>query len=235
VNTSASNAIYLDYAASTPVDPVVAERMQAALTSPEAMANPASAHPMGKAAAALVEAARSQLASAIGSEPREIIWTSGATEADNLAVIGGARMQRARGRGHRVVTVATEHDAVIAACDQLSAEGFTVTRLVPETDGSLAPAALGEALDDDVALVSVMAINNETGVIHDVPAMGELAWRHGALMHVDAAQGMTAWPDCLSDWPIDLVSLSAHSGSGRLALGRCGGGCNHGPGWRPSS
>ena len=216
---SRQQPIYLDYAASAPIDAAVAAAMTDVLGSPELQANPSSAHPAGRAVAARAEQARGTLADAVGAQPREIIWTSGATEADNLAVIGGARMQRERGRGDRVVTAGSEHQAVLAACEWLETAGFKVTRLPPARNGTLRAEDLDASLDDDVVLVSLMSINNETGVCHDIPALGERARRYGALMHVDAAQGLPEWPENLADWPVDLVSLSAHKCHGPAGVG----------------
>lgn len=211
-------AIYLDYAATTPVDPRVAERMAGYLTTEGDFGNPASeTHVFGQRARAAVEQAREEIAAAIGAEAREIVFTSGATEADNLALKGVAAFQRDRGR--HIITAASEHKAVLDTCDALEFSGFEVTRLQPEADGRITPEALRAALREDTVLVSLMHANNETGVINDIAALGEIARGHGARFHVDAAQSAGKLELDVSELPVDLVSLSAHKIYGPKGIG----------------
>ncbi len=214
----AAEAIYLDYAATTPVDPRVAERMAGFLTIEGDFGNPASeTHVFGQRARAAVEQARAEIAEAIGGEGREIVFTSGATEADNLALKGVAAFQR--DRGQHIITSATEHKAVLDTCDALEFSGFEVTRLQPDTDGRITPEALRDALREDTVLVSLMHANNETGVINDIGALGEIARGHGARFHVDAAQSAGKIELDVSELPVDLVSLSAHKIYGPKGIG----------------
>jgi len=209
-------AVYLDYAATTPPAPEVVARMRECLE--RAFGNPSSSgHAYGQDAEAAVEAARAQIAEAIGAEPREIVFTSGATEADNLAIQGAARFRAARGR--HIVIGATEHSAVLDTASALEFADFAVTRVAPDADGRITPAAVGAALRPDTTLVSVMHANNETGVINDIEAIGEEVRRHGAVMHTDAAQTAGKIDLDVSRLPVDLVSLAAHKNHGPKGVG----------------
>lgn len=212
------NPVYLDYAATTPVDPRVAERMQACLTPDGDFANPASAHLPGRRARALVEAARAEVAGLLGAETREIVWTSGATESNNLAIAGAVRFNRARGR--HLITSRTEHKAVLDVVRHLErSEDFEVTWLEPDEQGMIEPGQVREALRDDTVLVSLMHVNNEIGVIQDIAAIAEMTRERGILFHVDAAQSAGKIPIRLDEWPVDLLSLSAHKFYGPKGMG----------------
>jgi cysteine desulfurase len=211
--------VYLDYAATTPVDPRVAARMAQCLTMDGVFGNAASAsHDYGDAASALVEAARAQVASAVAAESAEIIWTSGATEANNLAIFGIANYYRDYGR--HIVTVRTEHKAVLDPCRELERRGSRVTYLAPDRDGVLDPARIAEALQADTVLVSVMHVNNEIGVTQDIAALAQVCARHGgARLHVDAAQSVGKCAVDFAASGVDLMSLSAHKAYGPKGVG----------------
>lgn len=210
--------VYLDYAATTPVDPRVAERMAGCLTLGGIFANPASrSHVYGWQAEEAVEAARRQVAALIGAEPREIVWTSGATEADNLAIKGAAEFYSDRGR--HIVTSAIEHKAVLDTCHHLEGKGYRVTYLQPGADGLITPAMVESALEPDTFLVSLMHVNNEIGTATDVAAIGAITRARNILFHVDAAQSAGKLPIDLSAWPVDLMSLSAHKVYGPKGIG----------------
>lgn len=216
-------SVYLDYAATTPVDPQVAAVMSACLHSAEQFANPASSHSFGDHAKNLVSAARASVAGLINARPEEIIWTSGATEANNLAILGTARFRRSLGR--HVVTSVTEHASVLECFRLLETEGFQVTYLPPDTDGIVAPEAVSAALRADTILVSIMHVNNETGVLQDIGMIGRVCRERGVLFHSDAVQSAGRESLDVQAQSVDLLSLSAHKmygpkGSGALFLNR---------------
>ncbi|MBA4723273.1 MAG: IscS subfamily cysteine desulfurase [Alcanivorax sp.] len=211
-----SQAVYLDYAATTPVDPRVVEAMVRFLGPDGTFGNPASrSHLYGWLAEEAVENARRQVADALNADPREIVWTSGATEANNLAIKG---VLEQRGGGH-VITSATEHKAVLDPCGWLEGRGVEVTYLAPEPDGRITPRAVEEAMREDTVLVSIMHANNETGVINDIGAIGALCRERGVLFHTDAAQTMGKLPLDVRETAVDLVSLCAHKIYGPKGIG----------------
>jgi cysteine desulfurase len=208
----------MDNAATTPVDPRAAAALAECLTADGCFGNPSSTgHAPGNAARARVEKARAQVAALIGAEPQAIVWTSGATESNNLALFGVARAQRDRGR--HIVTSRTEHKAVLDPCKQLEKEGFEVTYLKPESDGIVTPDAVAAALRKDTLLVSLMHANNEIGVVQDVGAVGRLCRERGVLLHVDAAQSAGKIRINVSEQCIDLMSLTAHKIYGPKGIG----------------
>ncbi len=210
--------IYLDYSATTPVDERVADRMCGCLTRGGVFGNPASrSHPFGWRAEELVEAARADVAGLVGADPKEIIFTSGATESDNLAIKGAAHFYRKKGR--HIVTVKTEHKAVLDTCRQLEREGYEVTYLDPEADGLLDLDKFEAALREDTIVVSVMHVNNEIGVIQDIAAIGGICRERGIVFHVDAAQSAGKVPIDLGSLPVDLMSFSAHKIYGPKGVG----------------
>jgi cysteine desulfurase len=210
--------IYMDYSATTPVDPRVAECMCACLTPDGVFGNPASrSHAFGWRAEALVEQARAQVAGLVNADPKEIVWTSGATESDNLAIKGAAHFYRKQGR--HVVTCKTEHKAVLDTCRQLEREGFEVTYLDPEPSGLIDLGKLEAALRNDTILVSIMHVNNEIGVIQDIEAIGNLTRPRKIVFHVDAAQSAGKVPIDLQQLDVDLMSFSAHKIYGPKGMG----------------
>ncbi len=212
-----AEAIYLDHAATTPVDPAVAAAMSGFLTSDGIFANPSSIHSLGRQAVPAIETARDQLASLINVTPHELIWTSGATESVNLGLIGAARFRSDRGK--HLITMRTEHKAVTDTFAALKREGFDVTYLMPDNDGILPFDALEAAIRDDTQLVSVMHVNNETGVMQDIGNIGECCRDKDVLFHVDAAQSVGKIPMHLSKLPVDLLSLTAHKFYGPKGIG----------------
>jgi len=208
--------IYLDYAATTPVDPRVVHAMVPYLY--EQFGNPASrSHAYGWAAEEAVEIAREHVAALIGADPREIVWTSGATESNNLAIKGAAQFHA--GKGKHLITVKTEHKAVLDTMRELERHGFEVSYLDVQSDGLLDIEVLKAAIRPDTILVSVMFVNNEIGVIQDVAAIGALCRSKGILFHVDAAQASGKVAIDLGELPIDLMSLSAHKTYGPKGIG----------------
>jgi len=213
-----SGVVYLDNAATTPVDPRVIDAMATCLGVDGDFANPSAiGHAPGRRARARVEQAREEVASLVGARPAQLIWTSGATEADNLALLGAARFYRSRGR--HVVTARTEHPAVLDACRQLEREGFAVTYLVPGSDGIVVPAQVESALRPETILVSLMHVNNEIGVVQDIGAVGRLCRARGVLFHVDASQSVGKLPLDVERDCIDLLALTAHKVHGPKGVG----------------
>ena len=215
---SVKTPIYLDYSATTPVDPRVAEKMCSYLTPDGEFGNPASrSHAFGWDAEAAVEEARGNVAALVNADPREIVWTSGATESDNLAIKGAAHFYKQKGKN--IVTLKTEHKAVLDSCRQLEREGFEVTYLDPQPDGRLDLDAFRQALRDDTIVASVMHVNNEIGVIQDIAALGEICRERKVVFHVDAAQSAGKVPIDLQQLKVDLMSFSAHKIYGPKGIG----------------
>ncbi|MDN6857595.1 MULTISPECIES: IscS subfamily cysteine desulfurase [Pseudomonas] len=210
--------IYLDYSATTPVDPRVAQKMADCLLVDGNFGNPASrSHLFGWKAEEAAENARRQVAELVNADPREIVWTSGATESDNLAVKGVAHFYATKGK--HIITSKIEHKAVLDTCRQLEREGFEVTYLEPTPEGIITPAMVEAALRDDTILVSVMHVNNEVGSINDIAAIGELTRSRGILLHVDAAQSAGKVDIDLEKLKVDLMSFSAHKVYGPKGMG----------------
>lgn len=210
-------ATYLDFAATTPIDQRVADAMQPCLSPDRAFANPTSIHIAGRESSALVEKARQALSDLLGADPRCLIWTSGATESDNLAIVGAAGFRAHRGK--HLITMPTEHKAVTSTFKYLEKNGYDVTWLEPEADGLLAIDNLESRIREDTQLVSVMHVNNETGVIQDIRQIGEICRARDVLFHTDAAQSVGKLPLSLSELPIDLLSLTAHKFHGPQGIG----------------
>lgn len=210
--------IYLDYSATTPVDPRVAQKMSECLLVDGNFGNPASrSHAFGWKAEEAVENARRQVAELVNADPREIVWTSGATESDNLAIKGVAHFYSSKGK--HIVTSKIEHKAVLDTTRQLEREGFDVTYIEPGEDGLITPALVEAALRDDTILVSVMHVNNEIGTVNDIAAIGELTRARGILFHVDAAQSTGKVEIDLEAMKVDLMSFSAHKTYGPKGIG----------------
>ena len=208
--------IYLDYSATTPIDPRVAEKMIPYIT--EHFGNPASrSHSFGWTAEKAVEEAREEVAKLVNADPREIVWTSGATESNNLAIKGASHFYSTKGK--HVLTIATEHKAVIDAVRELEREGFTATYLEPEPNGLVNLEKFKKAIRPDTVLASVMLVNNEIGVIQDIEALGNICREQKVIFHVDAAQATGKVDIDLEKLPVDLMSFSAHKTYGPKGIG----------------
>jgi len=215
---SVPSPVYLDYAATTPVDPAVAETVGRCLAEPEGVGNASSiTHLFGRRVAERIEGARAEVAALLGAAPEEIIFTSGATESNNLAVLGAARANAHRGR--HIVSSRIEHKAVLDPLKRLEKEGFAVTLLSPDRSGRIDPQALAAALRPDTVLASIMLVNNEIGVIQDVAAIGAICRTRGVLFHSDAAQAAGKMPVDAHALPLDFMSVTAHKLYGPKGVG----------------
>ncbi|MFJ2684141.1 aminotransferase class V-fold PLP-dependent enzyme [Pseudomonas sp. NPDC087342] len=210
--------LYFDYAATTPVDERVIKVMVECLGFNGNFGNPASSsHAFGQQARQSVEQARQQVAELVGAQADQIVWTSGATESNNLALKGVAQARGVSG-GH-IITSQIEHKAILDTAKQLQDAGVAVTYLVPDAEGLITPQAVSEAMRDDTFLVSLMLVNNELGTVNDIPAIGQVVRNRDALFHVDAAQGAGKVVIDLAEWPVDLMSFSAHKIYGPKGIG----------------
>ncbi|MBL4821342.1 MAG: IscS subfamily cysteine desulfurase [Gammaproteobacteria bacterium] len=210
--------IYLDYSSTTPVDPRVAEKMMQCLTLDSNFGNPASrSHMFGWKAEEAVETARRNVADLVHCDPREIVWTSGATESDNLAIKGAAHFYAKKGK--HIITSKIEHKAVLDSCRHLEREGFEVTYLDPGEDGVITPEAVAAAIREDTIIVSLMHVNNEIGVINDIEAIGKITRENQVFFHVDAAQSTGKVDINLQDMQVDLMSFTAHKIYGPKGIG----------------
>ncbi|MBV7495988.1 aminotransferase class V-fold PLP-dependent enzyme [Pseudomonas sp. PDM24] len=210
--------LYFDYAATTPVDERVIKVMVECLGFTGNFGNPASSsHAFGQQARQSVEQARRQVAELVGAQAEQIVWTSGATESNNLALKGVAQARGVSG-GH-IITSQIEHKAILDTAKQLQDAGVAVTYLVPDADGLITPQAVSEAMREDTFLVSLMLVNNELGTVNDIPAIGQVVRDRDALFHVDAAQGAGKVAIDLARWPVDLMSFSAHKVYGPKGIG----------------
>jgi cysteine desulfurase len=210
--------IYFDYAATTPVDPRVAQKMSECLLAEGKFGNPASrSHKFGWEAEEAVEIARRQVADLVNCDPREIVWTSGATESDNLAIKGVAQFYKRKGK--HIITSKIEHKAVLDTCRHLEKEGYEVTYLDPDPDGLITPAKVQAAIREDTTIVSIMHVNNEIGVVNDIAAIGEVCRAAKVFFHVDAAQSAGKVDIDLGELKVDLMSFSAHKIYGPKGVG----------------
>jgi cysteine desulfurase len=210
--------IYLDYASTTPVDPAVADKMMQFLTPTGQFGNPASrSHVFGWQAEAAVEDARNDVATLIGADPREIVWTSGATEANNLAIKGCAHFNQRKGK--HVITSKIEHKAVLDTCRQLEREGWEVTYLEPDANGLIQPQMVADAIREDTTVVSIMHVNNELGTLNDIAAIGAICRENKVFFHVDAAQSAGKTPIDVEAMNVDMMSFSAHKIYGPKGIG----------------
>ena len=210
--------IYLDYASTTPVDPTVAEKMMEFMTPAGHFGNPASrSHIFGWQAEAAVEEARQDVAALIGADAREIVWTSGATEANNLAIKGCAHFNQRKGK--HIITSRIEHKAVLDTCRQLEREGFDVTYLDPDSNGLVHPEMVLEAIREDTTIVSIMHVNNELGTVNDIAKIGKICRDRKIMFHVDAAQSAGKTPIDIEAMFVDMMSFSAHKIYGPKGIG----------------
>ena len=212
------NTYYFDYASTTPVDSLVVDKMKECLSVDGAFGNSSSrSHVFGWKAEELVEEARVNVANLINCDSREIIWTSGATESDNLAIKGASYFYSDKGK--HIITSKIEHKAVLDVCRQLESESYEVTYLEPNNDGIITPESVEAALREDTVLVSLMHINNEIGVINDIEAIGKIVKQNGSIFHVDAAQSAGKIPIDIENLEVDLMSFSAHKIYGPKGIG----------------
>ena len=210
--------IYFDYASTTPADPRVVKKMQDCLSLDGNFGNPASrSHAFGWKAEEAIEEARQHVADLVNCDSREIVWTSGATESDNLAIKGAARFYKTK--GNHIITSKIEHKAVLDSCRQLEREGFLVTYLEPDNNGIVSPESVKNAMNSETILVSLMHINNEIGVVNDIESIGKITREAGVIFHVDAAQSTGKLPIDLTDLNVDLMSFSAHKTYGPKGIG----------------
>lgn len=210
--------IYLDYLSTTPVDPRVVDAMTRCLSMDGVFGNPASrSHQYGWKAEEAIENARCQVAELINADPREIVWTSGATESDNLAIKGAAHFYQRKGK--HIITSKIEHKAVLDTCRQLEREGFDVTYLEPNEDGLTTPEMIVAAMREETSVVSIMHANNEIGVVNDIAGIGEVCRERGVIYHVDAAQSTGKLPLDMEAMKVDLLSISAHKMYGPKGIG----------------